>query len=222
MLGACTFAANPLPSSDTMRALVVALDEWIHQGTVPPVSRYPRLSDRTLVSATRSATGFPDIPGAAFAEGLANPQFDYDFGPAFVADDVSGILSVLPPTIKHVIPAWVARVNGDGNEEVGVRSVLSQVPLGTYLGWNITASGFFKGQRCGWIGGYLPFAKTVAERVAAGDPRPSLEERYASHSRYVDEVRAAAQRNVAERFLLPEDAERLVREATSSEILPRK
>ncbi len=61
--------------------------------------------------------------------------------------------------------------------------VLLDAPLGTYLGWNITARGdepFHKGQICNYVGGMIPFARSAAERQANSDPRPSLEERYGS------------------------------------------
>jgi hypothetical protein len=118
-----------------------------------------------------------------------------------------------------VLPSLVPKVDADGNEQAGVPSVLHQAPLGTYLGWNVTAGGFYQGQGCGFSGGYIPFAKTKAERMASGDPRPSLEERYGSHDAYVARVRAAAARLVRERFLLPDNAERIVRQAEESAVL---
>ena len=81
------------------------------------------------------------------------------------------------------------------------------------------AGGFFKDQGCGFSGGYLPFARTRAERETRHDPRPSLEERYQTHDGYVRAVRAAAEAAVAERFLLPEDAARLIAEAGRSDVL---
>ena len=65
----------------------------------------------------------------------------------------------------------------------------------------------------------MPFARTRAVRVASGDPRLSLEERYGSHDGYVRAVRAAAGELVAERLLLEQDAERLIREAELSDVL---
>ena len=50
---------------------------------------------------------------------------------------------------------------------------------------------------------------------AAGDPRPSLEERYGSRAAYVAKIRQAAAMLVAERLLLPSDAEAYVRKAES-------
>ena len=120
----------------------------------------------------------------------------------------------------QLIPTYVPRVDEDGNETSGVPSVLHQAPLGTYLGWNLTASGFFEGQVCGFQGGYVPFARTRAERLAVGDPRLSVEERYGTLDGYVCAVERAAARLVADRFLLQDDAMRLVNQARSSEVLP--
>jgi hypothetical protein len=186
---------------------------------LPPASQYPRLANGDLVPATKKATGFPAIPGLQFTDNFANPLFDYDWGPDFGYTDLSGIISNEPPAIKKVIPLLVPKVNTDGNETAGVPSVLLQAPLGTYLGWNITASGFFKGQVCAFTGGYVPFAKTRAERLASSDPRLSLEERYENHEGYVAAVRAAAEKAVRERFLLRDDADRFIKEAEASDVL---
>ena len=99
-------------------------------------------------------------------------------------------------------------------------SVLSQAPLGTYLGWNLTASGFFAGRGCGFAGGYLPFAATKADRERTGDPRLSVEERYGTLEGYTCVVDKAVRQGVAERFLLPADGARLVDEAKQSGVLP--
>ncbi len=220
----CVLPANPNPEADTTRALTKALIAWVVDGTPPPPSRYPRLANGELVPATTTARQFPDIPGvpsASVRETLVNPALDYDFGPRFIANDLSGVMSLQPPRITQVLPTYVPTVNSDGNETVGVRSVLHQAPLGTYLGWNITASGFFAGQGCGFVGGYVPFAKTQADRVARHDPRPSLEERYGTLEGYVCSIERAARESVRERFLLLEDAARLIGEARESNVLPR-
>ena len=96
---------------------------------------------------------------------------------------------------------------------------LHRAPLGTYLGWNETASGYYKGSICAFVGGFVPFAETKAQRLASGDSRRSLEERYGTHAKYVDKVKSLARAMVKERFLLQEDAERVVREAESSNVL---
>ena len=218
--GVCALPANPNPESDTMRALLEDMIAWITKGTPPPPSQYPRLSDGTLVRATKAAVGFPEVPGASLKDGFENPLFDYDWGPDLNYNDISGILTDVPPSTKQVIPLLVPKVNADGNEISGVASVLHQAPLGTYLGWNVIPAGFFKGQICAFTGGFVPFATTKQERLAAHDPRPSLEERYGTQQAYVAAVRSAADRAVQERLLLPEDADRLVEQATASHILP--
>jgi alpha/beta hydrolase family protein len=219
--GVCALPANPNPESDTMRALLEDMVAWIARGTLPPPSRYPRLSDGTLVRPTKAAVGFPAIPGARLEGNFENPLFDYDWGPNFNYNDISGIPSQIPPATKHVIPLLVPKVNADGNEISGVASVLHQAPLGTYLGWNVIPSGFFKGQICAFTGGFIPFATTKQERLGANDPRPSLEERYGTQKAYVAAVRSAAEKAVHDRFLLPEDADRLVQQAAASHLLPQ-
>jgi hypothetical protein len=44
----CAYPTNPLNAGSFVRALLVALDAWISNGTVPPASRYPSRSDGTL------------------------------------------------------------------------------------------------------------------------------------------------------------------------------
>ena len=215
----CELAPNPNPSSDTLRALQTALVDWVVKGTLPPPSQYPRLDRGELVEPTQAAMGFPVIPGVPFPDGLLTPLYQYDFGPRFHYNDLSGIITMQPPPIRQVLPTVVPRVDADGNEVAGVSSVLHQVPLGTYTGWNANAGGFYKGSIRTNTGGYIPFAKTKAQRLASGDPRPSLEERYGTHENYVARVRAAAERLVRGRYLLEDDANRLIAQAEASKVL---
>ena len=110
-------------------------------------------------------------------------------------------------------------MDADGNELGGVPVVLRDAPLGTYLGWNVVAEGFHKGKICNYAGGMIPFAQTRTERMATGDPRLSLEERYTTHDGYVDVVKRAAAKAVAEGFLLQADADALVVQAGASNVL---
>jgi hypothetical protein len=129
------------------------------------------------------------------------------------------VFTVVPPRIKQVIRMKVPKVDADGNELGGIPVVLRDAPLGTYLGWNVTAEGFHKDKICNYAGGMVPFAKTRAERVANGDPRLSLEERYATHDGYVRAVRAAAANAVAQGFLLQGDAEAMIAQAEAGDVL---
>jgi hypothetical protein len=208
-----------------MNALRVHFRNWLIHGTPPPPSRYPMLADDTLARADKASIGLPTLPG--LRDGVPEADFimpvhDYDWGPRFNALDGSGIASLAPPRIKRVLTMWAPKVNADGNELGGVPVVLLDAPLGTYLGWNITAAGdrpFHQGQICNYVGGMIPFARTAAERHANGDPRLSLEERYGSHDGYVEKVRAAAARAVEQKFLLPEDAQALIDAARASAVL---
>jgi len=214
----CVLAANPNPSSDMGRAMFQALIDWVTKGTEPPPSKYPTLSAGDLVEANSAAMGFPKIPGVPSPDGKLNPLLQYDFGGHFNYADISGYEDVQPPRLVRVLPSRVPRVDADGNELAGIRSPLLEAPLGTYVGWNVTASGFEAGRFCGLSGGYIPFAATKAERLAKGDPRLSLEERYPSHAAYVAKVKAQADALVAQRYMLAVDAARIVVEAEASKV----
>ena len=123
--------------------------------------------------------------------------------------------------MKRVLPQLVPKVDSDGNEVAGVKSPLQKAPLGTYTGWNVMSSGVFKGQMCiagAPVGGYIPFAKTKAERLASGDPRPSIEERYPTHADYVRVVSDAANNLVKEGYLGRADATAMIAQAEASAI----
>ena len=68
-------------------------------------------------------------------------------------------------------------------------------------------------------GSFFVFATTKAERLASGDPRLSLQERYGDHQGYVDAVTAAAENLVAARLLLQSDADSIIAAAQASNVL---
>ena len=213
-------ASNPNPETETRRALIVARDEWVTKGKKPPASRYPSLKDGTLVAANADAMNWPDIPGAPTPDNVMNHVLDYDWGPQFRYNDQAGVETNVVPRIKQVIATPAAKLDDDGNEIAGVRSMLLQAPLGTYTSWNPVASGPLKGNEGSLAAGYVAFAQIKADRLAAGDPRLSVEERYGSQEGYNCVVRNAAARNVRARLLLQEDADRLIAQAAASNVLP--
>ncbi len=219
--GSGILPANPVPQFHVENALRVHLRDWVINGTPPPPSRYPTLRAGALVEPSREAMGFPSIPGlpALAPTGFISPLLVYDWGLDFNYLDMSGVPDNVPPPIKQAIPMVVPKVDADGNEMGGVPVVLRDAPLGTYLGWNITASGFHQGQICTYTGGMIPFATTMAERLANGDPRLSLQERYGDHAGYVQAVQQAAENAVAQGFLLQADANALVTNAQASMVL---
>ena len=217
----CSFPYNPNPTREINAALLADLKAWLVQGTEPPPSVYPKLADGMLVNADAKDMRFPSIPGMPLPDGVANPLLVYDLGSGFKYGDLSGTVAAQPPAVEAVIPAIVPRVNADGNEIGGIHTVLEQAALGTYLGWNVTSSGYLKGQYCSLWGSYIPFAATRAERLASHDTRLSLEERYGTQRGYMCVVRRAAKNLVQQRFLLAEDADRLIDQAGSSTVLPQ-
>jgi hypothetical protein len=122
------------------------------------------------------------------------------------------------PTPASSYTTLVPQVDDDGNEVDGIRLPDIAVPLATYTGWNLYKAPYPEGEFCDREGSYVPFAKTKAERLAAGDPRPSLEERYSNHQAYVQRVTEVVRALQDARLLLPEDAARFVEEAAARKI----
>jgi hypothetical protein len=246
--GTGAYRANPMPETQLVNVLRLAMRNWLMHGTLPPASVWPTLSGRTLVDPTPEAMhqphGIPGIPETVFsAANFVNPVFDYQWGPFFNEVDATGVPTDEPPRIKEVIKMKIPRVDGDGNEVGGVPTVLRDAPLGTYLGWNLTPTGFHEGQVCNYVGGMIPFAVTPAQRAGpdtnvrfhvsanskgggwsrstsvSKDPRPSLQERYGTHVGYVAAVTASANNTVAKGYLLADDATALIAQANASDVL---
>jgi hypothetical protein len=231
--GPGTFPSNPMPQTQSVNAIRFHFRNWVMHGTLPPDSVYPTLAKKTLVEPTKAAMGFPNIPAVLGSSNPNAPELDvnsttsrfmmamlqYDWGPDLDYSENTGFHTFEPPIVRKVIDQVVPKVNADGNEVGGVPVVLLQAPLGTYLGWNIVATGFHKGQVCNYQGGWIPFAKTLADRMVSGDPRLSLAERYGNHAGYVAAVTAAADNAMAQGFLLKADHDALIAQAAASNVL---
>jgi hypothetical protein len=204
--GPCVNPRNPHSPNPALRALLVALDEWVSDGKAPPASRTPRITGGTLVTPDQLA--FPAIPG------IENVRRMNEIG--VLKDWIKPELDLSRP-----YGARVPAVNADGNETAGVLLPGIAVPLGTHTGWNLYKAPYPEGELCDRDGSYAPFAMTRADREAKGDPRPSLEERYGDHAGYVKRFEQAAKQLVAERLLLTEDAASLVAAAKSEDTAKR-
>jgi hypothetical protein len=192
-----------------MRALIIALDRWTGGGAPPPDNAYQHVGDGTLISVADYRAAFPKGVGIAPPEDNLHAD-RLIFGQRFERD---GIADYIPPIHGRTYGSRVPAPDADGNDRGGVRLVELEVPLGTHTGWNERdpATGF-PWADARFDGSFQPFARTEAERRAAGDPRPSLEARYPTRDAYLSKVRAAATREVDAGFLLPEDVERTVKE----------
>ena len=111
-----------------------------------------------------------------------------------------------PQPPAHKRQALVPQVDADGNEIAGIRLSDIAVPRGTFTGWNLYRDPLPAGELADRDGTYLAFAATRAERERAGDPRPSLAERYATHDAYIARVREIVGALQRDRLLLDDDA----------------
>ncbi len=205
--GPCREDQNPLLPDPVARALLVALDDWVVDGTEPPANRVPRRRDGTLVPALpQPGVGFPEIPDVTYT-GRTTTGDVLDFGSQFS----QGILTTLPPAITPgAYPVFVPATDADGNDVAGIRLPEIAAPLATYSGWNVRSAGHAEDDMCNVSGQRIAFPANEADRQRSGDPRASIEERYPSRLHYVIEVGLAAAKLADERLLLPEDVRRSV------------
>jgi len=183
-----------------LRACLVNLDRWVHEGIEPPPSVHPRIADGSALTAEELTKVFDGIPGARYPRHHPRP-LRLDFGPRRQAPTV-------PPRRGRPYGSRVSAVDSDGNEIGGIAVPELAVPLATHTGWNARDPQIGGAEQLQvFAGSTLPFARTPDERAASGDPRPSIAERYRGRSDYLDRVRGAARELCARRYLLEEDVE---------------
>ncbi len=173
-----------------LRALLLAMQNWLQNGTAPPASQFPRLTAGELTG--RSDLKFPRIGGVNVPQ-HKREAYRLDF-------------SVQPPKVGPPFPTFVPQVDADGNDLGGIRMPEIAVPLASYTGWNLrTPEIGGPTQLLAFVGSWIPFARTQSERKQGGDTRLSLEERYATEQAYLDAIDKAADSLVTSGFLLHED-----------------
>ena len=221
----CTQFGSGVDPNPVLRALFVALDQWV-DGTPPPPSAVPGTTDRTAVFATtgpfsgigigsvpQASLGYPTIPKALYS-GLVTVRNQFNFGTSFDA----GILDIFPPRpTGRYYPVSVSKVDADGNELAGIRVPEVVAPVATNTGWNLRSAAF-GGKAdgtdgCEAAGSSIVFAMSAAARQAAGDPRPSLAERYRDRADFVAQRTAAANALKAQRLLLQADVDAYITKA---------
>lgn len=211
--GLCEIQTQGNGWAPTLRALLIALDDWADHGVPPPMSNYPLIQDKTLVSLNEARTAFPRIPGVRFPTAI-NELGLPNFGPGFRT--TGGRLTQIPPTVGARYAQFVPQTDSDGLDVAGIRPVEVAAPVSTIAGWNLRRSGRREADLCGLSGMVVPFARTRADRERNMDPRPSLEERYGNHAGFVKAIEEATRRLVKERFLLQEDADRYIQAARAA------
>jgi hypothetical protein len=192
------FRGDPLDQRLALRALLIALVEWVKDGRAPPASIYPTNASGSLVPVDSARR--PQIPGVPLAHIPAQP-YRYDFGPRWK----EGIVDREPPGVGAPYAVRVAQTDSIGNDVGGIRSVEARVPLATYFPWQLR-TGAASDHLVSFQGTFVPLPRTEAERASTHDPRPSIEALYGGkRDAFLARVDAAAAELVAERFLLPED-----------------
>ncbi len=200
---------NPVSRNPITRALLKDLDQWVVDGTAPPPNRIPHIADGTLVPTEKA--GWPVIPGVHFPVPYLK-TYRLDFGPLWS----KGIVVNEPPKIGQIYVGLVPAVDANGNSRAGIRLPAIDVPVGTYGGWNFRDPAIGSAdQLFGEMGSFHPFVRTRAERIAAGESRLSIEERYTSRADYRAKAETVAKQLVQDRLLLPEDVEEPVDQAVA-------
>ncbi|MDE0361537.1 MAG: alpha/beta hydrolase domain-containing protein, partial [Rhodospirillaceae bacterium] len=183
-----------------LRSLLLKLDAWTRDGTLPPESRYPQVVNGTLVEL--EALEFPLVPQVRRPVNVSR-AYRLDYGPEF---DTLGIIANEPPEGDTPFPFLVPQVDETGNEIAGIRSPELAVPLATHAGWNPYSPIASQGS-------YIPLSRTRSEREATGDSRLSVEERYASREEYLGLVAGEALSLIEEGNLLGSDLPAILQNA---------
>jgi hypothetical protein len=179
---------NPLDQRPVLRALLLHLDGWVTLKKEPPPSMLPLVADGTLGKLSAYTEAMPKIPGLRLPARMLDPP-RLDFGPQFAAD---GIATLVPPKVGKAFTALVPLPDADGLDKAGIRMPELVAPLGTYTGWNPQNAATGAPERLArWSGSFAPFARNENERLAVGDPRPSIAERYSSREAYIEAYAAA-------------------------------
>ena len=155
--------------------------------------------------------GWPVIPGVKFPVPYLK-TYRLDFGP----DWEKGIVGNEPPKTGKPFVGLVPAVDRDGNSRAGIRLPAIELPVGTYGGWNFRSPTIGSAdQLFGEIGSFHPLARTKAGRLASGDSRLSIEERYTSREEYLAKVSSLARQMIGDRLLLPQDLPDVVGQAAA-------
>ncbi|MFN0069864.1 MAG: alpha/beta hydrolase domain-containing protein [Chloroflexota bacterium] len=195
---------NAVDYAPLLRAALDNLLNWVVESVEPPPSKYPRLADGSLVTASQALRPFETIPG------VETPN--QDLAPFIQRLDLGELqergIGQYPAIAGERYPTLVPAVDADGNEIGGLRTPDLEVPVCTYTGWNPRhRSTGGPGQIISMNGSTFPFPVTREARQASNDPRLSIAERYASRTDYLDRVREAADELIAGRYMLEEDLE---------------
>jgi hypothetical protein len=206
------FPFNALNYTPLLRAAIINLHKWAAEGKEPPASYYPTLSDGNITTEEDVIEKFPEVPG------IYRPDTSFlrklprvDMGPE--ADKGIG---TFPAKLGETYPALVWEIDSDGNEAAPVRLPDLVNPVATYTPWNPRhpETGHPE-QIIPMSGSTFFFSRTEAERAELNDPRPSIEERYASREEYLKKICAAAEDLARQGYITDEDIQCCMEDAAA-------
>jgi hypothetical protein len=193
--------ADPINASATVTALRWAMHRWVSEGVAPPPSVYPKLSDGTLTPV--ADIRYPKVPGIG--------------APNALKAGVRARNRQLPDGAGEgtELPLLVPQVDTDGNDLGGILMPDLAVPLGTAAGWVFRSKSLGSPQELVMLrGAWVPLAATQSQREKTNDPRPSLEERYASKDEFMAKVKTVIEKLIEQRFMLESDLEPQMKQAS--------
>lgn len=191
----CNYSSNPISPAPVLRALTVAMEEWIADGVAPPDSVYPGLNGSGLVDLEEFR--MPEM-----VDGAPQPKFNQ----LRVMNH-----DTIPATEGEPYAARVPEIDEDGIAQVGIKLPYIAAPVGTYMGWNVRSDGFAAGELCSLTGSYIPFPEQPSET----ETRAPLSERYADERAYEEAMSEAARGLVEQRLMLDSDVSLVVDAAPS-------
>ena len=190
-----------------LRAALINLDRWATDGVAPPPSRHPRLDDGTAVHPDAYLHTVVTTP----QRGTPDPSRLWRIRAVDLGPDAARGIAAHPVREGREYPRLVSAADADGNDVAGIRLPDLEVPVGTHTGWNLRHPDTGASEQLMSMQGSSHwFAATADQRKTTGDPRPSLEERYASREDYAERVKASATGLANTGYLLEEDIETVV------------
>lgn len=218
-------SSGQLPPNPNMWApfsysLINAMVEWAQEGIEPPPSRYPKIADGTLVPAHVEG----DINPQAWRKmaGILHPEQVYkpalaEYGHAWHAERIIDTHPILSSEFYQALVPAVDKNNNDLASST-ILPPLTQVPLATFVSWNLRAQSTGSSRALARLaGGYIPLAFDNEGAEQGQDFRDTIAELYPSFEDYLSKYERATENLIEQRYLLPEFKEALMEIARSNE-----
>ena len=196
---------NPNMWAPIADSLLVAMYDWIANDKAPPPSRYPQIADGSLVPAhidgRINSRAWNQLSGVTHPEALYTPGFA-NYGDRWITDR---IVDIHPLTTDMYYRTLVPAVNSNNNDSATttVLPPLTQVPLATFVPWNLRAVNTGAEKSLARLsGGYIPLPASMAAAEQASDPRTPIAAMYSSFSDYLSLYESATDLLISEGYLL--------------------